>query len=287
MGCGISQHGEGTFDEARYNMVGRQMHYNSSNGRYDGQYVRSRTSSSRNQGYGRDEENPEVTAEQTATRLLLHGNALVEKANFTEAIEAYSKALLYKEDLERVYLERGLAYYKVKEYAKATEDLTTAIRLGTYVQMAYFVRATIYKEQGELNSALDDLTNVVKAYPEHVEAYQLRSTIYQKLGDMEKSLADLEKAGLIEENRYCVICLENPRETRLHPCLHASLCTKCATGLCKQNMGCPLCGAAIEHVEFGKFDSTFAFDDACKMSCKVGKPKQDKLTVPEGAVQIY
>ena len=268
-------------------MVGRQLNYSSSNGRLDGQYVRSRTSSSRHQSY-KDEENPEVTAEQTATRLLLHGNALVEKSNFTEAIEAYSKALLYKEDLERVYLERGLAYYKLKEQAKAIEDLTTAIKLGTYVQMAYFVRASIYKEQGELNSALEDLTQVIKAYPEHVEAYQLRSTIYQKLGDMEKSLADLEKAGLIEENRYCVICLENYRETRLHPCQHAVLCTKCATGLCKQSMGCPLCGAAIEHVEFGKFDNTFAFDEANKI-----KPKQQCnectscCAVPEGAVQIY
>ncbi len=55
------------------------------------------------------EESPEVTAEQTATRLLLHGNAHMEKGNFTEAIEAYSKALLYKEDLERVYIERAHA----------------------------------------------------------------------------------------------------------------------------------------------------------------------------------
>ena len=268
-----------------------------------------------------------MTAEQTATRLLLHGNALVEKSNFTEAIEAYSKALLYKEDLERVYLERGLAYYKLQEVrqetappppppplsfplnslvdsqrrcsdsffspsfsckqsAKAIDDLSVAIKLGTYIQMAYFARATIYKEQGELNSALDDLTKVIEAYPEHIEAYQLRSSIYQKLGDMEKSLADLEKAGLIEENRYCVICLENHRETRLHPCQHAVLCTNCAAGLCKQSMGCPLCGAAIEHVEFGKFDSTFAFEEANKLT-KAKPTNQEKLSVPEGSVQIY
>ena len=91
-------------------------------------------------------------------------------------------------------------------------------------------------------------------------------------------------------SRYCVICLENHRETRLHPCLHAALCTKCATGLCKQNMGCPLCGAAIEHVEFGKFDSTFAFDDASKLCPKVGKTasaQEKQLPVPEASVPIY
>ena len=83
---------------------------------------------------------------------------------------------------------------------------------------------------------------------------------------------------------------ENHRETRLHPCLHAGLCTKCATGLCKQNMGCPLCGAAIEHVEFGKFDSTFAFDDASRLTHRCShkpKSKEAQLTVPEGAVPIY
>ena len=175
--------------------------------------------------------------------------------------------------------------------SKAVEDLSVAIKMGTYVQMAYFVRGTIYKEQGELNSALDDMTSLIEKFPEHVEAYQLRSQIYQKLGDMEKSLTDLEKAGMIEENKYCVVCLENPRETRLHPCQHAVMCTKCATGLCKQNMGCPLCGASIEHVEFGKFDSTFAFDECnkLKMSCTMRKPKPKEaaLTVPEGSVSIY
>ena len=120
MGCGISQHGEGAFEDARYNMVGRSLHYSgsSSAGRFDGHYVRTRNSSSARSCCSRDDESPEVTAEQTATRLLLHGNALVEKSNFTEAIEAYSKALLYKEDLERVYLERGLAHYKLKEVSR-------------------------------------------------------------------------------------------------------------------------------------------------------------------------
>ena len=325
MGCGISQHGEGAFEDGRYNMVGRQVPYGSSGAsRYDGHYVRTRNASNARSSSGKEkEENPEATAEQTATRLLLYGNALMEKTNFTEAVEAYSKALLYKEDLERVYLERGLAYFKLKEVSpkdqspgkrwivptkiltlshppqkktrsqmsKAVEDLSVAIKMGTYVQMAYFVRGTIYKEQGELNSALDDMTSLIEKFPEHVEAYQLRSQIYQKLGDMEKSLADLEKAGMIEENKYCVVCLENPRETRLHPCQHAVMCTKCATGLCKQNMGCPLCGASIEHVEFGKFDSTFAFDECnkLKMSCttRKPKPKEAALTVPEGSVSIY
>ena len=117
MGCGISQHGEGAFEDGRYNMVGRQVPYGSSGAsRYDGHYVRTRNASNARSSSGKEkEENPEATAEQTATRLLLYGNALMEKTNFTEAVEAYSKALLYKEDLERVYLERGLAYFKLKE----------------------------------------------------------------------------------------------------------------------------------------------------------------------------
>lgn len=180
------------------------------------------------------------------------------------------------------------AHFPRPQRSKALDDLSVAIKWGTYAQMAYFARATIYKELGELNKALEDLTNVIEAYPEHTQAYQLRFSIYQKLGDMDMSLADLEKAGLIEENRYCVVCLENHRETRLHPCLHACLCTKCATCLCKQNMGCPLCGVAIEHVEFGKFDSTFAFDEVNKIAKMSHKPKpKENLSVPKGAVSIY
>ena len=124
MGCGISQHGEGAFEDGRYNMVGRQVPYGSSGAsRYDGHYVRTRNASNARSSSGKEkEENPEATAEQTATRLLLYGNALMEKTNFTEAVEAYSKALLYKEDLERVYLERGLAYFKLKEVSQKDQS---------------------------------------------------------------------------------------------------------------------------------------------------------------------
>lgn len=126
---------------------------------------------------------------------------------------------------------------------------------------------------------------MIEAFPEYIEAYRLRSSILQKLGDMDRSLADLETAGMIEENKICVICLENQRETRLHPCLHAVLCTSCASGLCKQRMACPLCGATIQHVEFGKFDSTFAFEEK---TTKLLQMKSGKLAnTNEETVETY
>ena len=135
----------------------------------------------------------------------------MNKFEYTGALKAYTAALALKGDLERAFLERGIVHYKLKDYPNAIDDLTEAIKLGTYTQMAYLVRANIYKEQGELNSALQDCTSVIDSHPEYIEAYKLRSSILQKLGDVENSLADLEKAGMIEEQRYCVICLENLR----------------------------------------------------------------------------
>jgi hypothetical protein len=59
-------------------------------------------------------------------------------------------------------------------------------------------------------------------------------------------------------HRQCVACMAAPRSTRLRPCCHALLCTQCAAELVRRGDNCPACRAAVEQVEEGGFDSTFA-----------------------------
>ena len=208
MGCGISQHGESAFDSGFLTNRDSLIHA-APLARGLGGVDAQRQQLLREEEA--QEDPPELSAEQRATQHMLRGNGMVEKFEYTGALKAYTAALALKGDLERAFLERGIVHYKLKDYPNAIDDLTEAIKLGTYTQMAYLVRANIYKEQGELNSALQDCTSVIDSHPEYIEAYKLRSSILQKLGDVENSLADLEKAGMIEEQRYCVICLENLR----------------------------------------------------------------------------
>lgn len=49
-----------------------------------------------------------------------------------------------------------------------------------------------------------------------------------------------------EEERLCVICLVNDRDTTVLPCRHMCMCHECAQELRKQTSKCPICR---EHVE--------------------------------------
>lgn len=43
------------------------------------------------------------------------------------------------------------------------------------------------------------------------------------------------------DGNNCVICLDEPRNTTILPCLHMCLCYECATELRKTSANCPLC----------------------------------------------
>ena len=57
------------------------------------------------------------------------------------------------------------------------------------------------------------------------------------------------------EERLCVICLVNPRDTTVLPCRHMCLCSDCAGELRKQTSKCPICRNQIEsllHIRINK-----------------------------------
>lgn len=57
------------------------------------------------------------------------------------------------------------------------------------------------------------------------------------------------------EERLCVVCLVNPRDTTVLPCRHMCLCSDCASELRKQTSKCPICRNNIEsllHIKISK-----------------------------------
>lgn len=51
--------------------------------------------------------------------------------------------------------------------------------------------------------------------------------------------------GVEEASQECVICLTNPQNTTMLPCMHTCLCTDCAKQLSKANPTCPLCRTPV------------------------------------------
>jgi hypothetical protein len=49
-----------------------------------------------------------------------------------------------------------------------------------------------------------------------------------------------------DEERLCVICLVNDRDTTVLPCRHMCMCHECAQELRKQTSKCPICRKEVE-----------------------------------------
>lgn len=178
-----------------------------------------------------------------AVKHFFKGNQLMEAGSFRDAAQAFTRAVELRPDYAVAYSSRGMAYYAMGEYEKAVEDSTRALEIN----------------------------------PEDAGAYQARADAYGKLGETDKAFDDYEKAGMIEQKRICIICMEHTRCTRLHPCLHSSMCGSCAKNLHAQNYPCPLCSTPIQHVEFGTFDRTFSFEQA--FAAEEGEPVDRKSVV--------
>ena len=57
------------------------------------------------------------------------------------------------------------------------------------------------------------------------------------------------------EERLCVICLVNDRNTTVLPCRHMCMCNECAQELRKQTSRCPICRNHVEsllHIKMQK-----------------------------------
>ena len=102
---------------------------------------------------------------------------------------------------------------------------------------------------------------------EEAAAYNVRGKAYLALGDTDRGMDDLEKAGELEAKRLCLVCMELPRGARLHPCMHAALCTTCAksfqVGRFRNHVRCPRHGE-MERGSEG-FTTILLDPDACNI----------------------
>ncbi len=60
-----------------------------------------------------------------------------------------------------------------------------------------------------------------------------------------------------EEERLCVICLVNERDTTVLPCRHMCMCHECAQELRKQTSKCPICREHVESLLYIRMVSIF------------------------------
>jgi len=108
-------------------------------------------------------------------------------------IEKCTQTLTANPQDAAAYGQRGAAYIKKKDYAKAVADFTEAIKLNDKGDF-YGGRGDGYRMLGKHDLAVADYTAAIKMNGRHPHYFGMRGNSYMALGKQEEAIADMEKA---------------------------------------------------------------------------------------------
>lgn len=128
--------------------------------------------------------------------LIVSWSFLTYKRNpvWTDEITLMSDNIEKAPAFARPYSNRGVAYWKQKEYDKAIADFSRAIELNPEYQDAFYNRGVVFEEVGAYDRAVDDYSRVIALDNNHIKAYYNRGVAYYRLGGFTKAIDDYSRA---------------------------------------------------------------------------------------------
>ena len=120
---------------------------------------------------------------------------------FDEAIACYGIALDIRPDLLETYFNRGLAYTRKCEYAKAHEDLTKVAELNPNLAEAYYTRGLVEEYRQDYDAAVADYDRALEVDPDYAKAKTQRPVALKKRADLEGPSATPYCSGSDSEGR--------------------------------------------------------------------------------------
>ncbi len=125
----------------------------------------------------------------------LLGSAYYSKGEFTQAVEAYAKALEIKPNAADVLRGMGLAYAELKETDKAEAALKKAYEASGGYEIAYSL-GKLYYNARRFDEALDYALKSIQKNGKNAGAYNLKGVILNQLGRYPEAAGSFQ-AGLV------------------------------------------------------------------------------------------
>lgn len=119
-----------------------------------------------------------------------------ESGKHKEAIADYTRVIEVVPDKSWPYVQRGVAYEHMKDYAKAIADYTVLCERYPRSYAYFEYRGTAYMKSNQLDKSLADYNKVISLNPNYTGGYKERAGVYQKLDGKQspRVMADLKKA---------------------------------------------------------------------------------------------
>ena len=128
-----------------------------------------------------------------AEKYFNYGKAYHNEGRFTEAIEAFRKALELKPIWADAYYYRGLAYLKMDAYnmlENAINNFYYALTIDPFFAEAYFARGIIYLKKGSRDKAIEDFSQAIRLKPDYAKAYFYRGLVHYQKDDFDEAIED-------------------------------------------------------------------------------------------------
>jgi len=111
-----------------------------------------------------------------------------------DRVDAVSRQIRSRPDAPELYVLRGEAYFKLREFDKAIDDFSTAIQLDDRQDDAWFGRGMALGRNGEIDKGIADLGVYIKRHPKSSLAHTKRGVRYLWKGDEANAEKDLVQA---------------------------------------------------------------------------------------------
>lgn len=130
----------------------------------------------------------------TAGDWLAKAYAYSASGQYSESIDAFSKAIELEPRNADAYGNRAVSYSRIGNYQKAIEDFNKAIEINPNLAEAYGGRGFAYDNIGNNKQAIVDYTKAIEINPKYVDGYDHRGTAYGKDGNLKQAIKDFNEA---------------------------------------------------------------------------------------------
>jgi tetratricopeptide (TPR) repeat protein len=128
----------------------------------------------------------------------VEGILLVEAGKSREAMPHLNRAIALDRHHALAYAYRGLAYFDLRQYARALQDCQTALQIDPKLARGYHHRGVVLHALRQRQRALQDFNMALQLDPKLAAAYTDRSTLRLEAGDFTGAIRDCTQAIELE-----------------------------------------------------------------------------------------
>ena len=121
-----------------------------------------------------------------------------KKEILNESILALNQALTIYPSYAEAYAQRGLAFYRLKNFSAALYDYQQAVKYNPGLSNAWSNMGSLYFEQKQYQQAKQSFEKAIQVNPNHVDALANYASTLGTLGDFNSAITYFKKASALK-----------------------------------------------------------------------------------------